>query len=446
MNLEGEHATMSSASDPNDDNACLSNNTICVITVHEQEVIIVPILLLAGFMVTLLVILLLRYCPGTEDSKNASTTRALPISNGSAKRPRNRQSARLNLQGIEAPHELNPLEHEELPITTQNEVPAILAAVPGPPRERQHNAFNLVTPLPLSFSVRADDSVALYRARMDNRDVILRTLKETNDAKDRQFFLGFASFLSELGPHPFLPGLMGVVTVRTPLIMVVEELENRDLLGFLWRCRQDVGSEDPCDITEKHIFAMGTQVASALEYLHSNSCIHGNVCARSVLVGRDMTAKLWGLGPAYRRKTQAGTPGELENIEMRKWQAPEVLARKNVSQSSDVWSFGILLFEMVTLGDPPFPKVMSCELLQHLQRGKTLKKPPNCSNSLYSMIKSCGEFAPHERPALAELIRKLQSGEKSANNNIVLQVPEPLDIEKYMREAGYGEAYNYAVL
>ncbi|XP_041757834.2 tyrosine-protein kinase STYK1-like [Coregonus clupeaformis] len=430
---------MSSYSDA--DNQCQPGDTICDVTVYKEEVIIVPILLLASFLVTLLIILLLRYCPEKGIRRRPSVILARPHSTSRSSRHTQRRSARQNLQGIEAPPELNPLEHEELPLT-RRDAPATMSAVP----ETQHGSFNLVTPLPLSFSVKPNDPVTLYRARMDNRGVVLRTLKETADASERQSFLGFASFLSELGPHPFLPGLMGVLSLHTPIITVMEELEHRDLLGFLWRCRQDTGGESPCNITEKRIFTMGGQVASALEYLHGQSCIHGNVGARSVLVGGDLTAKLWGLGPAYRRKTQAGTPGELENIEMRKWQAPEVLARRLVNQSSDVWSFGILLHEMVTLGDPPFPKVLANDLLQYLQRGKTQKRPANCSNSLYSIIKSCGQFALQERPALPEVIRKLQSGEKSANNRTVLRVPETLDIEKYLQEAEYGEAYNYAVL
>lgn len=72
------------------------------------------------------------------------------------------------------------------------------------------------------------------------------------------------------------------------------------------------------------------------EYLHGHSCIHGNLGARSVLVAGDLTAKLWGLGSAYRRGAQAAAPGEVEAMEMRKWQAPEVLARRGVSHSSDV--------------------------------------------------------------------------------------------------------------
>lgn len=168
--------------------------------------------------------------------------------------------------------------------------------------------------------------------------------------------------------------------------------------------------------------------------------------ARSILVGGDLTAKLWGLGSAYRRTAQANSPGEVEDIELKKWQAPEVLGRGAISQSSDVWSFGILLYEMVTLGDPPFAQLMATELLQYLQRGKHLNRPASCSNSVYSIIKSCCHWSPQQRVSMPELIRILQAREKSANGRTVLRVPEPLDIGKYLREAGYGEACNYAVL
>lgn len=70
--------------------------------------------------------------------------------------------------------------------------------------------------------------------------LILNTLltSDTASSADKQRFLGFASFVSGLGPHPFLPALLGVVSVESPLVMVMEELKHRDLLGYLWRCRQ----------------------------------------------------------------------------------------------------------------------------------------------------------------------------------------------------------------
>lgn len=64
------------------------------------------------------------------------------------------------------------------------------------------------------------------------------SLADSANATERHNFLGFASFLTQLGPHPFLPELLGVVSLRAPLVTVVEELENRDLLSFLWRCRE----------------------------------------------------------------------------------------------------------------------------------------------------------------------------------------------------------------
>uniref|UniRef100_A0A8C1YH39 Serine/threonine/tyrosine kinase 1a n=1 Tax=Cyprinus carpio TaxID=7962 RepID=A0A8C1YH39_CYPCA len=202
---------------------------------------------------------------------------------------------------------------------------------------------------------------------------------------------------------------------------------------------------DKYDMTN-HILVLTQPVLKSQEYLHSKNYIHGNVKARSVLVGRDLSVKLWGLGLAYRRKTSTASVEYVEDMEMRKWQAPEALAQQPLQQSSDIWSFGILLYEMVTLGEPPFPNIMASELLQHLQRVNTIKRPPNCSNTLYSIIKSCCQWKPMDRVSLAELIRKLHSKETSANDQAVLRVTEPLDMEKYMREAGYGESLNYAVL
>uniref|UniRef100_A0A8C2G409 Serine/threonine/tyrosine kinase 1a n=1 Tax=Cyprinus carpio TaxID=7962 RepID=A0A8C2G409_CYPCA len=268
--------------------------------------------------------------------------------------------------------------------------------------------------------------------------LILERMKSAS-ARERQSFLGFAHFLSELGPHPSLPKLLGVVTVQTPLMIALEELEHRDLLSFLWRY---------------HILVLTQPVLKSQEYLHSKNYIHGNVKARSVLVGRDLSVKLWGLGLAYRRKTSTASVEYVEDMEMRKWQAPEALARQPLQQSSDIWSFGILLYEMVTLGEPPFPNIIASELLQHLQRVNTIKRPPNFNETIptcfflsgYSIIKSCCQWKPMDRVSLAELIRKLHSKETSANDQAVLRVTEPLDMEKYKRKAGYGESLNYAVL
>ncbi|XP_062395169.1 tyrosine-protein kinase STYK1b isoform X2 [Sardina pilchardus] len=461
------------------DSLCQTGDTLCYVRVYEQEVIVVPVLLLASFLGTLILLLLLRFCPERVDRLRAKT------GSKGQRTPRSRR----NLQGIDAPPGINPLEHEsialDLPsystftppqsssgvssnyssgrgsfsadndtfkgafavsrsLSSASAATVAMGGVAKEPRQRLPEKFKLVTPLPSSYSLKSDRAVSLYRARMDNRNVVLRVLKDSANASESQSFLGFASFLSQLGPHPFLPELLGVVSLRAPLITVIEEMENRDMLGFLWRCRQEnVGMDAICEMTEKRVFTMASHVASALEYLHSKNLVHGNIKARSVLVSRQFTAKLWGLGGVYARG--AGATNVHEDSGKKKWQAPEQLARRPISQKSDVWSFGLMLYEMATLGEAPFAELPVTELLQYHQRGKTIKKPPNCSNALYAIIKACCQWKEQDRVSLAEVSRKLQSGEKSANDKTVFRVPEPINIGRYLQEAGYGDSNSYTV-
>uniref|UniRef100_A0A671RFN4 Tyrosine-protein kinase STYK1-like n=1 Tax=Sinocyclocheilus anshuiensis TaxID=1608454 RepID=A0A671RFN4_9TELE len=426
---------------------CKPGDTLCEIRVYEQEVIIVPVLFLMSFLVTLVFLLLLKFCPEKVD-------RLQPRSSRTTK-------TRRNLQGIDAPQGLNALEGEPIALDTtsymtfspvrdsyrnehasfnDNNVAftdgggsfgATASAFTKPrelPRQRLPENFKGVSPLPASYSLKSDSSVSLYRARMENRNVVLRVLKDSASNHESQSFLGFASFLSQLGPHPFLPELLGVISLRAPLITVIEEMENRDLLRFLWRCRQVRGL---------------TKIQFLKDFLHSKDLLHCNIKARSVLVSRICTAKLWGLGDLYARTSASANHSE--DSERKKWHAPELLAKRPATPKSDVWSLGLLLYEMVTLGEVPFAEIPAKELLQYHQRGKTLKKPNNCSNSLFSLIKACCQWKEHDRPSLAEVRRKLQSGEKSANDSSVLRVPELINIEQYLKEAGYGESNNYTV-
>uniref|UniRef100_A0A3Q4G107 Serine/threonine/tyrosine kinase 1b n=1 Tax=Neolamprologus brichardi TaxID=32507 RepID=A0A3Q4G107_NEOBR len=398
------------------------------IRVYEQEVIVVPVFLLASFLITLVFILLLRFCPEKVDRI----------------RPKSKVTTRRILHGID-PSGINVLEHESIALDMPNSYSTFrsphtylnkafsnsvetLPQHPSPPpqetfkptftlppqprelpRQRLPESFNLVTPLSGTFSLRTDSSVSIYRARMENRNVVLRVLNSAN-ATERHNFLGFASFLAQLGPHPFLPELLGVVSLRAPLVTVVEELENRDLLSFLWRCRE--------------------------AFLHSKDLLHGNIRARSVLISKMFTAKLWGLHGVYTRKNQGAT--QREDPSMKKWQAPEVLAKRPASEKSD-WSFGILLYEM----EAPFAEIPANELLQFHQRGKNLKKPSNCSNA-YTIIKGCCQWKDQERPTLAEVSKKLASGEKAASDKVI-KASGTVDIEQYLKEAGYGEANSYTV-
>uniref|UniRef100_A0A8C7X5U1 Serine/threonine/tyrosine kinase 1b n=1 Tax=Oryzias sinensis TaxID=183150 RepID=A0A8C7X5U1_9TELE len=402
-------------------------------------------MLIASFLVTLVFILLLRYCPEKVDRIRSKSYKT---------------NSRRTLHGIDAPPELNVLEHESIDLDSHNSYSTFNPPIPPSPppepykpsfapivqprelpRQRLPESFNLVTPLQGSFSLRSESSVSLYRARMENRNVVLRVLSDSADATQRHSFLGFASFLAQLGPHPFIPELLGVVSLRAPLVTVVEEMENRDLLSFLWRCRERV--DPPCEMTERRIFTMAKQVASALEFLHGKDLIHGNIRARSVLVSKQYTAKLWGLFGVHTRKNKGIT--QKDDPSMKKWQAPELLVKKPPTPSSDVYVLFILPFNLEPhVCDAPFAEIPANELLQFHQRGKSLKKSPNCSNSLHTLIRACCQWKDQERPPLAEVSRKLAAGEKSASDKI-LKTPKTVNIEEYLQEAGYGESSSYTV-
>ncbi|XP_077404030.1 tyrosine-protein kinase STYK1-like [Vanacampus margaritifer] len=413
--------------------SCAPSDNLCTVATYRLDVIVVPTVLLLISVVALITMFALAYC-------HRAAARA-PRYSGSLRRRTRR------LQGIDAPPGIDPLEHEEVPMAVQKRT-ARGAAVPRATTGGSLGAFREVAALSPTLPVGGDDSVRLYRARMEDKDVVLRVLKDSASAEERRRFLSFASFVSRSGPHPFLPSVLGVVTRPLPaplpapaLLMVVEELPHRDLLGFLWRCRRPEATA--CKMTEKRIFTMATQVASALAYLHSRGCVHGNVCARSVLVGADLTAKLWGLGAAHRRQT---SPGTADGAELKKWQAPEVLARRDFSPSADVWSFGLLLHEMSTLGDPPFAPLRSAELLHHLQRGNYLRRPPGCSSAIFAIMSWCCQWSPRRRVTVATLAEKLRAGERKADGRTLIRAVGPLDTETYLRQAGYDEAYNYALL
>ncbi|XP_033897040.1 tyrosine-protein kinase STYK1-like isoform X2 [Acipenser ruthenus] len=416
------------------DDKCKPGDTLCEVRVYEVEVIVIPVLLVASFIFTFLFILVMRLCPftcqhllGTKKKRGAFPGVAAPISQPP--------------QG--------------------NEYIALSAPPAQPPEIPRELISRVLEPLPSQLPLlypgfsQGGANVTLQRGQFSTptqptggRAVIVRALNESASRAEAQEFLGRARFEVELGKHPHLVETLGVCSQGTPLLIITEELQHRDLLDFLWRCRRDVLRMDqgiPCDLTEKGVLRIAREVASGLEYLHGKGYLHGDVAARSVLIGEGLTAKLGRLGTAYWTHSRGAVPAG-EGAWFRKWHAPERLARRPTTPSSDVWSFGIMLCEMMTLGDAPFPEIPPEELLQQLQRGYTLKRPPNCKTALYNIMKACCQWKASDRPSLAELSRRLQSGEKHGDDRTVLRVPEPINMIQYLREAGFPLPSDYSIL
>ncbi|XP_077026169.1 tyrosine-protein kinase STYK1 isoform X2 [Tamandua tetradactyla] len=296
---------------------------------------------------------------------------------------------------------------------------------------------------------------AFYRAQMNTGDpakpknVVLKALREPAGLHEVQDFLGRIQFYQYLGKHKNLVQLEGCCTDRLPLYMVLEDVAQGDLLSFLWTCRRDVMTMDGLlyDLTEKQVYHIGKQVLLALEFLQDKHLIHGDVAARNILIQCDLTAKLCGLGLAYEVHTR-GDISSTNTIPL-KWLAPERLRLRPAGIRGDVWSFGILLYEMVTLGAPPYPEVPPTSILQHLQRRKIMKRPSSCTHTMYSLMKSCWRWSEDSRPSPGELRLRLETAARTANDKAVLQVPELVVPELYAAVAGISVerlSYNYSIL
>ncbi|XP_067421787.1 tyrosine-protein kinase STYK1 [Emydura macquarii macquarii] len=402
---------------------CNSSDKLCVVREYQTEVIIIPVLLVGVFVILLGVILWLRYRSWRSKQQQLPRHQAVaPLSAKDKNQQEPSESGNTYIQlsetTVESLLRSAALTLKELEIPRDRLTPGSLELI--------HNG---------SFG-------GIYRAELGTENpgktktVILKSLQDPAGPREVKDFLGRIKFHQSLGRHDNMVELIGCCIDQLPLYIILEDVSYGDLLNFLWTCRRDVMTMDgiPYDLTERQVYKVGQQVAAALDFLQQKKLFHGDVAARNVLIKYDFTAKVCGLGLAY--ETQIYSTSCVMQIVPLKWQAPERLLKKPPSIKADIWSFGILLYEMITLGAPPFPEVPPSDILQHLQRWKVMKRPSTCQPTMYGIMKSCWQWNATDRPSPTQLIQRLQTAAKSSNDQVVLQVPELVVPELYAAVAG----------
>ncbi|XP_014481674.1 PREDICTED: fibroblast growth factor receptor homolog 1-like isoform X3 [Dinoponera quadriceps] len=246
--------------------------------------------------------------------------------------------------------------------------------------------------------------------------VAVKMLKEGHTDTEMMDLVSEMEMMKMIGKHVNIINLLGACTQNGPLYVVVEFAPHGNLRDFLRNHRPSSGYEpaigqEPKErktLTQKDLVSFAYQVARGMEYLASRRCIHRDLAARNVLVSDEYVLKIADFGLArdihchdYYRKT---TDGRLPV----KWMAPEALFHRVYTTQSDVWSYGILLWEIMTLGGTPYPSVPSVErLFQLLRTGHRMEKPPCCSIEIYMLMRECWSYQPNERPTFVELVEDL---------------------------------------
>uniref|UniRef100_A0A8D3DS75 receptor protein-tyrosine kinase n=1 Tax=Scophthalmus maximus TaxID=52904 RepID=A0A8D3DS75_SCOMX len=244
--------------------------------------------------------------------------------------------------------------------------------------------------------------------------VAVKMLKADATEKDLSDLISEMEMMKMIGKHKNIINLLGACTQDGPLYVVVEYASQGNLREFL-RARRPAGLEywsdtrlTPLDSLEiRELVSAAYQVARGMAYLASKKCIHRDLAARNVLVTEDNVMKIADFGLArdvhhidYYKKT---TNGRLPV----KWMAPEALFDRIYTHQSDVWSFGVLLWEIFTLGGSPYPGVPVEELFKLLKEGHRMEKPPACTQELYLMMRDCWNAVPSRRPTFQQLVEDL---------------------------------------
>ncbi|XP_063309709.1 tyrosine-protein kinase Fer isoform X1 [Pelobates fuscus] len=236
----------------------------------------------------------------------------------------------------------------------------------------------------------------------DKTPVAVKTCKEDLPQELKIKFLSEARILKQYD-HANIVKLIGVCTQRQPIYIVMELVPGGDFLSFL-RKRKD-------DMKPKQLVKFSLDAASGMAYLESKNCIHRDLAARNCLVGENNVLKISDFGMSRQEDDGIYSSSGLKQIPI-KWTAPEALNFGRYSSESDVWSFGILLWETFSLGVCPYPGMTNQQAREQVEKGYRMSSPQKCPEEVFKIMQRCWEYKPENRPKFSEMQKELSSIKK----------------------------------
>uniref|UniRef100_A0AAR2LBC2 Tyrosine-protein kinase n=1 Tax=Pygocentrus nattereri TaxID=42514 RepID=A0AAR2LBC2_PYGNA len=231
----------------------------------------------------------------------------------------------------------------------------------------------------------------------DKTPVAVKTCKEDLPQDLKIKFLSEARILKQYD-HPNIVKLIGVCTQRQPIYIVMELVPGGDFLSFLRKKKED--------LKPKQLVKFALDAAAGMAYLELKNCIHRDLAARNCLVGENNLLKISDFGMSRQEDDGIYSSSGLKQIPI-KWTAPEALNYGRYSSESDVWSYGILLWETFSLGVCPYPGMTNQQAREQVEKGYRMSCPQKCPDEVYKIMQRCWDYKPENRPKFAEIYREL---------------------------------------
>ncbi|XP_042296895.1 high affinity nerve growth factor receptor isoform X2 [Sceloporus undulatus] len=244
--------------------------------------------------------------------------------------------------------------------------------------------------------------------------VAVKTLKEATESA-RLDFQREAELLTVL-QHEHIVRFYGVCADGEPLVMLFEYMKHGDLNRFLRSHGPDAkildnGSNGPSfgQLTLSQMLQIATQIASGMVYLASLHFVHRDLATRNCLVGHNLVVKIGDFGMSRDiYSTDYYRVGGRTMLPIR-WMPPESILYRKFTTESDIWSFGVVLWEIFTYGKQPWYQLSNTEAIECITQGRQLERPRTCPSEVYDIMQGCWQREPQQRQTMREIHRRLSA-------------------------------------
>ncbi|KAE9547122.1 hypothetical protein FO519_009666 [Halicephalobus sp. NKZ332] len=267
--------------------------------------------------------------------------------------------------------------------------------------------FNYESRSDEELSIKEDDIVTLVDGSNEHWWEVRRVSDGKTGYVPRKFVTGIKTLekddevkIMKQCDHPHLVKLYAICTEEEPLYIVLEYLKNGSLLSYLRNIENQ--------ISEKAMISMSSQIADAMKYLEEQKIVHRDLAARNVLVGENIGefpfVKVGDFGLARKLIENGMYRVQNERRFPLKWTAPEVNNDGEFTTKSDVWSFGVLLWEIFSHGKEPYAEFDHSQAFKEVKNGHRMSKPEKCPDEVYyEIMLNCWDEDPGKRPRFESL-------------------------------------------